>query len=616
VINEVLESNLELEYDDVKRAILTVIYGGTTAYRAIKNKTEWLIEFKKEIDRLHKKVPEWFPEEFALQKQIKEDGFNLEGAALSASVCVVEDRLLDIMVQFLKAKKYIDKTAVLTFDGIMVPKDAFKDDNNKMLQAMRHIEKLFQEAGYDIKIKTKEFDTLPMDVPEEFAVEVKTESPQNEYCKSGYYWMDFMKDMNQVHDSHTALCTVFKKNINKVMLRIYEMDDFIVRKISQQNMFHFDKKIPKDVFKFWDVKPDGSPFINSTSLTKLLVGDGLISEIKCYNKLEFDPSETNGDERNFNSWTGFQAKLLPKEEVNVTLIAPILNHIKKVWCDDSEELYRYVLSWFHVIFMNPSFKSRVALVLHSHEKQIGKGVLITEFLIPYVFGRKYAMSTNGLDTPTGKFNEIMMNKIFVNCDELSALEGSYHQLFDTMKKRITDNSIMIEIKGGKKFEYRDCTNYIMCTNNDFTIKIETGDPRYCVLQCSPIYKGQFGYFKELVNSHFNETAADHFFSYIYHMEDAVEVRNIPMTQLKRDMIIAGLSPSQRFLIHLQETAADAEIEWISASELYERFKAWCDADREKPCSQTRFGREIANHIQKRRTGRSNTYSVSSINISL
>lgn len=167
VINEVLQLNPNLEYDDVKRGILTVIYGGHKDYNSIKRKTEWLTEFKKEIERLHKVVPTWFPEEYELQKQIKDDEFNLEGATLSASVCVVEDKLLQIMTDFLKSKKYVKDVAVLTFDGMMIP----QIDQTKLKTAMRHIETLFGEAGYEIKLKVKDFETWSADVPEEYLVE-------------------------------------------------------------------------------------------------------------------------------------------------------------------------------------------------------------------------------------------------------------------------------------------------------------------------------------------------------------------------------------------------------------------------------------------------------------
>ena len=65
-----------------------------------------------------------------------------------------------------------------------------------------------------------------------------------------------------------------------------------------------------------------------------------------------------------------------------------------------------------------------------------------------------------LDCVTSKFNQILMNKLFINCDELSSLSGSYHSTFDVLLKRITDPTINIEIKGGQKFIYPDYSNYL------------------------------------------------------------------------------------------------------------------------------------------------------------
>jgi len=258
-----------------------------------------------------------------------------------------------------------------------------------------------------------------------------------------------------------------------VMFKIYAMDDHIIRKISRKNMYQFDKKIPSEVFKYYDISANGKLIIKKVSLKQMLEG-GCISNVMRFDNLDFRPigvveDDFIEDEDLFNTFTNFQAKLV--DEVDMSKIDIILNHIKKVWCSDNDEYYNYMLSWFKLIITNPSFKSKVAIVLKSAEKQIGKGILINDFLIPYVFGEQYSMSIAGLDTITCKFNQIMMNKLFINCDELSTIDGSYHQSFDILKKRITDKSIKIEIKGGKSFVYPDYCNYIMCTNNDFTIMV-------------------------------------------------------------------------------------------------------------------------------------------------
>ena len=644
IINEIIELNNELDYSFVKNSILSVIYGGFINVSKIKNKTEWMIGFMKEISLLHNKVREWFPEEYKLQVELKGVNYhNLIGSTLSASICVEEDLLLEKMVNYLKTKKLITNNAVLTFDGIMVPRKSIK--NSKVLDTtLREIEQIFKDSGYDIKLKIKDFEILDLNIKENqhnTLSRPEVVDYKKLYLESDYYWFDFMEDMVKIHSNFKVLCDTFTENINKVMFRIYDMEKCYVRKISKDDMFNVSDLSLKEVFSYRDVNHKGDPIISTISMKKIMDSIGLISAVKCYNKLDFKPlgafeKETDleyNDTRNFNTWTNFKAKLLPKEEVDDEIIEPILNHIKKVWCDDNEDIYKYILSWFKVIFTKPSFKSKVVIVLKSSEKQIGKGILISNFLIPYVFGKQYAITFAGLDTITTRFNEIMMNKILINCDELSTLEAGFHQSFNVLKHRITDNTIKIEIKNGKAFIYPDFSNYIMCTNHDFTINLEMGDARYLMLECSPIFKGKFEYFNKLYET-FNQTTADHFYSYICHLENTVEIRNIPTTDLKKDIIIMGLQSPLKFLLELHEYIQDdissnSEFDGdviiymnvrmdktkTKATDLYKCYVNWCAEQNEKVLSNAKFGREIKKYVVKRKMS-CYVYDLTTINIKI
>jgi hypothetical protein len=650
IIKEICNANPSIHEPQVKECILSVLYAGNASFNSIKKPTDWMKGYKKEIEKIHKQVPELFSQEFELQKKIKgENYFNLAGSTLSAVICVIEDKILDIMLNYFIDTNVVTDDVVLCFDGIMIRKD--KLSTTKIDKHLQKIKKLiFEQEKYIMDFKIKDFYVLPRDVPEEY--EIKEEDlgltdAKDLYRKTDYYWYDFIKELDAVHSSFTELKKTFTTGIKKCMMRVYEMDEMLIKKIDMKNLFHFEKKVPIENIKYRDVNGKKRKIVSIT-FKKLLTGTtGWLMDIPVYNKLDFRPfgpmEDYKEDERAFNTWTGFKAQLLPESEVDVSKIEMILNHIKKVWCSDNEEYYRYILSWFKLVFTNPSFKSKIALVLKSSEKQIGKGILLNEFLIPLVFGEQYAMSVAGLDTITAKFNQIMMNKLLINCDELSTLDGGYHQSFDVLKKLITDNTTKIEIKGGKSFIYPDYCNYIMCTNNDFTIKIEPGDARYFILECSPCYKNNFIYFNQLKNT-FTEETADHFFSYISYFSDNVEIRNIPATQLKKDMMIMGLQSPIRFLMDLKEkndnedkddqdplsstTEAelprseerkdeedDEEENDVLATTLYSMYKDWCSSCNEKVVSSTKFGREIKNFIQKRRTNSGFRYIIESINLS-
>lgn len=163
VIGAIADANPDHGYASIKKAILAVIYGGLHDYKRIRNKTNWMRGFRTEVEQIHAQVKTWFPEEYELQKTLKsgQQFQNLDGSALSASVCVVEDQLLEEMLRYLRAIRAIKNTVVLTFDGAMVPIKALPTEE-KLTKAIRGIEGLELFKRYNIKVKTKEFEALPL----------------------------------------------------------------------------------------------------------------------------------------------------------------------------------------------------------------------------------------------------------------------------------------------------------------------------------------------------------------------------------------------------------------------------------------------------------------------
>lgn len=632
----------------VKKAILSVLYGGVTNFNKIKVKTDWMLRFEKEIAKLHRVVPQLFSNEYELQTQLKGiKYFNLAGSTLSAVVCVEEDKCLQILLNYLKKYNLISTTCsigVLCFDGVMVYNKTFRGVPIKVSAIEDGIQtvqtQIKQDMGYPLKLKIKPFECLPMAVPQEWVDRVRKaeqghkKKQMSNYINDSYYWMDFVNDVVRVtHDSFEAMSDAFKNNINRVMFRVFKFEKHLIRKINQENMFEFEDCTPKDVLRYRDINAKGNTVVKRITFGKLLHDTGLINSIDVYDDIDFKPyselltTPLKTEPRKFNMWTGFQAKLLPREDVDVSKIAMILDHIKLCWGAGDDHIYQYLLTWFKTIFTCPSKKSKVALVLKSTDKQIGKGIIINEFLIPLVFGRQYSMSEAGLESVVSRFNRIMMNKLFVNCDELSSLDAGFHQAFDILKKRITDGTIAIEIKGGRKFIYPDYSNYIFCTNHDFTIKLEQGDVRYLVLECSSIFKGNYAYFNELYKS-FTQEVANHFYSYIcYYNSSIVDIRNIPMTELKRNMIINSLQSPSRFLLDIQNgdytvrdnnnsvedptdiDSVEEEPVWMSPDELYGEYENWVIQNNEKKLSKRKFLDDIKGKIEKLRTRTGMKYNI-------
>jgi putative DNA primase/helicase len=329
-------------------------------------------------------------------------------------------------------------------------------------------------------------------------------------------------------------------------------------------------------------------------------------------------------------WNGFAAKLMPEECIDYKKIEAINHHIKVVWADNDDHIFNYIISWFNHIFTKPYKKTRVIMGFKSTQQQIGKSTLVEEFLNPFIFGRKLSSIQSGLDFINNRFNWDMAGKIFTSCEELSSLsnQNNYSGSFDKLKQLITGKTIRIEIKGGPVLELDDFNNFMFFTNHDFTVKIEKDDARFFVAECNPIYFKNYEYFNNLF-TYFNQECANHWFSWVFHKTDCLNILDIPKTKLKKDMQINSLSSPLRYLQKIkviremeEEDAEELEnwqrvvYEWeslINGTELYSIYKSYCRDENEKEVSSTRFGRDITNVIIKRRSN-GMKYDLNSIKI--
>ncbi len=626
VINEILSTNL-LNYDDVKTAILSVIYGGHKNFENIKNKTPWMIEFKNEIEELHKKIQSFFPEEYKFRKSKKEEGcFNLEGSTLSSEVCVIENELLECMVKYLKRKGFITDCAVLCFDGIMIPKtNLTKPEEIKTL--IRDIEDRFEEMEYPLKLKVKEFSEIDIRVPDNIVDDMKLSDKKSLFdFNDEYCWFDFIEILKSKFWEEHELFDFVKQNINRVIIRTLPEEYFIK---SYSGEFMPIDKIPGDIINWNEVVsagPSGIVKAERFEPFRKLLNRKLFNFIKTHSKIEFDPRGIS-NKGCFNVWSGFKAKKL--EQYDVSKIQPILNHIKIVWANNNEEHYHYIMSWFHNIFKYPYRKTRIVIVLRSEKQQIGKGAIVENFLNPYVFGSNISLYGVGLDFLTTRFNFELANKIFVSVDELPSISvGDYHSSFDIIKSKITSDVVKVEIKGGSKFDIKNYMNIIMMTNNQYSVKVEEGDARYAIFNCSNEMYKKSDYFDSLFKN-FNDETGSIFFSYIYDLENPCDIKQIPETQIKKDITLSSMSSTRRYMHYCKDTLSNYVISddnesWknrllesdkeIKSNSFYEIYKSFCLLENEKPVSNNKFGREVQEIIPKKRTNKGYVYDLNSINL--
>jgi hypothetical protein len=94
-----------------------------------------------------------------------------------------------------------------------------------------------------------------------------------------------------------------------------------------------------------------------------------------------------------------------------------------------------------------------------------------------------------------RFGEARNRRILVNIDDFNV--GNMKLNKDPFKAFITGQTVGYEAKGKTKLTMRNCSNYIITTNNRVPVNVETDDRRYAVLECSKELVGNHSYFDRL-----------------------------------------------------------------------------------------------------------------------
>lgn len=280
----------------------------------------------------------------------------------------------------------------------------------------------------------------------------------------------------------------------------------------------------------------------------------------------------------------------------------------------------YLLQWVGRALRG--HKTKVALVLYSEDQQVGKSFW-THFLARHVFA-PYQAEVVGVDRLVNKFNSVLLGKLLVVCDEASSVSGDdYTGRFDRLKGMITNPVTQIEVKGKESFQISDYSNYILCSNHESPVKVESGDARYVILPVSAARKQDKQYFTALAKTCYNKQYAARFFHYClaHSSEDYDLVANRPMTDQYREAQLASLTSTGRFCHFWAELASPEEFdakwgatatsEWrASGDELYRLYVDWCTANGEKSVQRKlTFERGAGKVFTKIHTRTGNYYTV-------
>ena len=409
-------------------------------------------------------------------------------------------------------------------------------------------------------------------------------------------WVDLQKKYhNREFESFEEMLEIILNEVSQVISYIQGGQSVYTMYSNGDHPFDLTKRLP-----YLNLKYKAYPVDREISLQKLLFTNPL--KFPLYNKIVFKPMNYGLKRHERNTWIGFKSE--KRDSYNMNSVEIFLKHIREVLADGDEYNYKYIMTWLWRLLNEPWKKTGIFMLFYGLQ---GTGkTIVSEFLIKYVIGKHLSFSTNGIKPLTQRFNGCTMSKLFCCCNELSTINdtgNNWHAGFDSMKNLITDDLISVEKKGLEHIMIENHINFIGTTNNPNCIKVEKGDRRYACFEVSNKYKGDKEYFDNFVEYCMNEEAGHDFYNYMtktYQKEDLVDLRDIPETQLRSDLIENNKSPIERFIDDLlNEDHNMDDRKWLDKIEhritmetLYEEYCLWSGYNGERGYSKAIFSRNI------------------------
>ena len=228
----------------------------------------------------------------------------------------------------------------------------------------------------------------------------------------------------------------------------------------------------------------------------------------------------------------------------------------------------------------PHFKAGTAIVLLGNQ---GTGKNVFTNVICKLMARYANENITSIESIVGRFNAVLENKKLLVLNELQSIDANKYLNSDALKSVITDSKVNINQKNEPERLAENVANFIMVSNNNIPIKIETTDRRYLVTKTSDKHRGDFEYFDKLCDG-FNQDFYENLFTFFMMLDTKnYNLRKIPNTESKENIIEASMSSYELFVRECWE-----QIEDIGGPRLFDLFNAFIERNKFASCSSRTF----------------------------
>jgi len=428
--------------------------------------------------------------------------------------------------------------------------------------------------------------------------------------KDPYCWYDFANQFqNSTWPSEAEMIKAVMKDAPRVIAYIRVKGGQFIQKINCRDLVYEwikASELGDEDFKLYYFKTRITPAKGKTPSSEAVerveckISVLLKDHLHKFQCADSDFSLTP-DPRVFNTYDGMQATVLHAPDLD--LLAPLFKFLYVTVSDSNEEVYNYLINLLACSVQNPTKPVGRAIVLYGIQGT-GKDTFV-EFLRDYIFGDHLYCQFNSITEATAQFNSEQQGKKLFYISEAANTRECFMSNYQIMKGLITGITRNIEPKNVNKFKAKAADLWIVSTNNKYSIYLEGSDRRYFAFSMDPKTANDIAFFKQIRKDLFTQEIGDNFYTYLMQFaSDETKLAKIPKTELRDAMMESSLSSVGRFVRDMGFILPTDPVEGVyigtdvKSSVLFDKYCAWCAANRENTTSAVKFGGEFSEYYQR------------------
>ena len=325
------------------------------------------------------------------------------------------------------------------------------------------------------------------------------------------------------------------------------------------------------------------------AVTKLWLAD---PRRRTYDGFVFAPQQDRGP-RWYNLWRGFT--VAPAASGEHPAVAMLLEHIKQNVCNNSDELFRWLMGFFAHMIQKPWEKNSVAVVLKGG-KGTGKNMVIAR--IGKLLGGHFLLTAKRRYL-VGQFNGHLENCLCMCLDE--AFWSGDKESEGVLKDLISGDEHLIEHKGKEAFTVANLTRIVILGNERWVVPASQDERRFAVFTMSNGRRNDRAFFAAMIKG-LEEGGYAHLLRWLQDFDlTGLDLSEAPNTAGLVEQKIQSLEPLDQWWLECLSTGQVAGAEFpvdlpedIPTNRLRDALERWARKQHitSRLPNETHFGRHL------------------------